>query len=261
MHDDDRMVGRLLTRREVVALFGTSSVVAMVHPAAARLAPPQAGGPAGACVVRPQQTEGPYFVDKVLNRSDIRADPSSGALKDGAPLELTFYVSRVDDGGACVALPRAQVDVWQCDAMGMYSGVRDPRFDTSAEKFLRGYQITDSAGAARFTTVYPGWYPGRAVHIHFKVRTSPGESRGDEFTSQLYFDEELTDRVHARQPYAAHPGSRTHNDRDGIFRNGGTQLMLPVSAAGEGYAGSFTVAMRHGEPAPAGRGRRGGGRG
>jgi protocatechuate 3,4-dioxygenase beta subunit len=261
MHDDDRVVGRLLTRRELVALFGTSSVVAMVHPAAARLASRQASGPPGGCVVRPQQTEGPYFVDEVLNRSDIRAEPSSGALREGARLDLTFNVSRVEDDGGCVALPGAQVDVWQCDAMGMYSGVRDPRFDTSSEKFLRGYQITDSAGVARFTTVYPGWYPGRAVHIHFKVRTSPSESRGDEFTSQVYFDEELTDRVHARQPYAAHSGSRTHNDRDGIFRNGGTQLMLPVSAAGEGYAGSFTLAMRHGERAPAGRGRRGGGRG
>ncbi len=254
MHDDDRMVGRLLTRRELVALFGTSSVVAIVHPAAARFVAQESGAPAGGCVVRPQQTEGPYFVDKVLNRSDIRAEPSTGAVKEGAPLELTFNVSQVDARGACVALPGAQVDVWQCDATGVYSGVRDPGFDTTPQKFLRGYQTTDTAGVARFVTVYPGWYPGRAVHIHFKVRTSPSEPNGYEFTSQLYFDDELTDRVHARQPYTAHSGSRTRNDRDGIFRSGGAQLMLPVSSEDDGYAGTFNLAMRAGDPA--GRGRR-----
>lgn len=255
MHQDDRMVGRLLTRRELVALFGTAGVIGMVHPAAGRQQP---GGAAGGCVVRPQQTEGPYFVDQVLNRADIRAEPSSGALKEGAPLELAFSVSQVDAGGSCVPLPGAQMDVWQCDAAGVYSGVRDRRFDTSSQKFLRGYQVTDSAGVARFTTIYPGWYPGRAVHIHFKVRTRPSESRGHEFTSQLYFDDELTDRVHARQPYSAHAGSRTRNDRDRIFRNGGAQLMLPVSPKADAYAGTFNLAMRPDDSAPAGRGRRGG---
>jgi protocatechuate 3,4-dioxygenase beta subunit len=258
MHDDDRMVGRLLTRRELVALFGTASVIAIVGRAPAG-AVSQRGGINGGCIVRPQQTEGPYFVDEVLNRSDIRTDPASSARSEGAPLMFTFNVSRVDDGGTCVPLPDAQVDVWQCDATGVYSGVRDPRFTTTDQKFLRGYQNTDSAGVARFTTIYPGWYPGRAVHIHFKVRTAPAEARGYEFTSQLYFDEALTDRVHARQPYAAHPGSRTRNERDGIFRNGGEQLMLPVSATSDGYAGAFSLVLSPGSPAPAGRGRRGGG--
>jgi protocatechuate 3,4-dioxygenase beta subunit len=257
MHHDDRMVGRLLTRRELVALFGTATGVVLVQPTSAP-GHRMARAAQGACVVRPQQTEGPYFVDQVLNRSDIRTDPASGALSEGAPLELTFNVERVDDG-ACVPLPGAQVDVWQCDAMGVYSGVRDPRFTTTDRRFLRGYQITDTAGVARFTTIYPGWYPGRAVHIHFKVRTRPSASVGYEFTSQLYFDETLTDRVHARPPYAGHTGSRTRNERDGLYRNGGAQLMLPVSSSGDGYAGTFTLAMHPGEPAPAGRGRRGGG--
>jgi protocatechuate 3,4-dioxygenase beta subunit len=257
MHDDDRMVGRLLTRRELVALFGTATGVVLVQPTSAP-GHRMARAAQGACVVRPQQTEGPYFVDQVLNRSDIRTDPATGALSEGAPLALTFNVEHVDDGGACVPLPGAQVDVWQCDAMGVYSGVRDPRFTTTDQRFLRGYQITDTPGVARFTTIYPGWYPGRAVHVHFKVRTSPSEATGYEFTSQLYFDEGLTDRVHARQPYAGHRGSRTRNERDGLYRNGGAQLMLPVSSSGDGYAGTFTLAMRPGGPVPAGgRGRRG----
>ena len=155
-------------------------------------------------------------------------------------------------------LPGAQVDIWHCDALGLYSEARDRETDTTGHQFLRGYQITDRRGAVRFNTVYPGWYRGRAVHIHFKVRT-PGENgRTDEFTSQLYFPDELTDRVHAREPYAAKKGQRLLNARDMIFREGGTQLVLPVLETNGGYAATFRIAMRPGEPeAPFGpRGRR-----
>jgi hypothetical protein len=96
------------------------------------------------------------------------------------------------------------------------------------------------------------------VHVHFKVRTSPAGAQAYEFTSQLYFDEPLTDRVHSRDPYATHSGQRTRNESDGIFRNGGQQLMLPVTEAADGYAATFNLAMRLGDPPPAGRGRRGG---
>ena len=80
------------------------------------------------------------------------------------------------------------------------SDVTDPSFNSVGKKFLRGHQMTDAAGVARFTTIYPGWYPGRTVHIHFKIRTEPAAARGYEFASQLYFDDALTDRVHARDP-------------------------------------------------------------
>ena len=255
MHDDDT-IGRLLTRRELVALFGASGVAALVGSVAAQ------GQPTGRvaavpCVVQPQQTEGPYFVDEKLNRSDVRADPGTGAMKPGAPLELTLRVSQVGADGACVALPGAQVDIWQCDALGVYSGVRDRSLDTTGQKFLRGHQIADSTGTARFTTIYPGWYPGRAVHIHFKVRTSPPAAAAYEFTSQLYFDEALTDRVFMQEPYSAHKGQRTRNEHDTIFRSGGSQLLLPATPHGNGYAGTFAVAMRLTDPPPAGRRGRG----
>lgn len=256
MQHDDGMVGRLLSRRELVALFGAAGVAAFASPLRAR----QAGAPVPGCVVRPQQTEGPYFVDEHLNRSDIRPDPATGAARPGARLGLTFTVLRVAADGACTPLPGAQVDLWHCDALGVYSDVRDRSFDTTGQTFLRGYQVTDASGTARFVTIYPGWYPGRAVHIHVKVRAQAGARRADEFTSQLYFDEGLTDRVHAGEPYSTHAGARLRNDSDRLYGNGGSQLVLPVGATDGGYSGTFVLGMRPGDSAPAGPGRARGGR-
>jgi protocatechuate 3,4-dioxygenase beta subunit len=259
MHNDDGMIGRLLTRRELVALFGSSAVAAMAHRVSGQGVTPPSATAVPACVVQPQQTEGPYFVDEKARRSDIRADLATGVVKAGAPLALTMKVSQVTPDGRCAPLPDAQVDLWQCDAMGAYSDVKDRLFDTTGQKFLRGHQITDAAGAVKFVTIYPGWYPGRAVHVHFKVRTGAG-SPAYEFTSQFYFDEQVTDRVHAREPYAAHSGQRLRNESDGIFKNGGPQLMLPVTEVAGGYATAFDLAMRPGDPPPAGRGGPGRGR-
>ncbi len=260
MHNDDSSIGRLLTRRELVALFGASAVAAvpaMTHAVAGQTPAATSGNGASPCVVQPQQTEGPYFVDEKLLRSDVRADPSTGIVKAGAPLALSLMVSQLTPDGTCAPLSGAQVDIWQCDATGAYSDVKDRLFDTTGQQFLRGHQLTDHTGGVRFVTIYPGWYPGRAVHIHFKVRTKAGASQAYEFTSQLYFDEQVTDVVHARDPYAAHTGRRMRNEQDGIFRNGGTQLLLPVIGDGQSYSASFNLAMRPGDP-PAGRGRRGG---
>jgi protocatechuate 3,4-dioxygenase beta subunit len=244
MHDDDRMVGRVLSRREVVGLLGLSGVAVLVE--SARAQAPHPAGAAPVCVVQPQQTEGPYFSDLMLNRSDVRSDPPSTALKPGAPLALTFNVTEMSASGACSALAGAQVDIWQCDALGVYSDAVDPNFKTVGQKFLRGYQVTDAKGLARFTTIYPGWYAGRAVHIHFKIRTNPKGQGGQEFTSQLYFDESMTDRVHAAAPYASKGKGRTRNEQDGIFKNGGRQLILTVNETRDGYGGSFNVALRKG---------------
>jgi protocatechuate 3,4-dioxygenase beta subunit len=179
----------------------------------------------------------------MLNRVDVRSDPPSSAPKPGARLDLTFNVTQMGANGACTALAGAHVDIWQCDAVGVYSDAKDALFNTIGQKFLRGYQLTDTNGAARFTTIYPGWYPGRAVHIHFKIRTNPKAPAGQEFTSQLYFDEALTDRVHAAPPYASKGKGRTLNEQDGIFKKGGRQLVLAVSEKSGGYAGAFNVAL------------------
>jgi protocatechuate 3,4-dioxygenase beta subunit len=247
MHSDDAMIGRLLSRREMIALLGFSGVTAFVDPLSGHehIALENAGQIASACVVQPEQTEGPYFVDEKLNRSDIRADPATGAVRPGVPLRLTFNVSQVAAGGACAALGGAVVDVWQCDALGVYSDVRDRSFNTVGQKFLRGHQITGEKGRAQFVTIYPGWYQGRAVHIHFKIRTNASGAGGQDFTSQLYFDEALTDTVHSREPYASKGQGRTKNERDGIFRKGGPQLTLALTEDRDGYAGAFNVALKH----------------
>jgi hypothetical protein len=104
------------------------------------------------CVVKPEQTEGPYFVDQQLVRSDIRVEPSTGAAKDGVPLALALTVVDVSNG-PCRPLPGATVDIWHCDAQGVYSGVTDPGFSTAGQKFLRGPQTTDAKGGAQFTTI------------------------------------------------------------------------------------------------------------
>lgn len=235
--DDDR-IGRLLSRREALGLLGAAGAAWLVAdtPASASLRPTD-------CVARPEQTEGPYFVEERLRRSDIRSDPSDGAVKSGVPLALTLFVSRLG-GGSCRPIEGAHVDVWQCDASGVYSDARDRSFNTLGQKFLRGYQVTDAEGAVRFVTIYPGWYPGRTVHVHFKIRTDPASERGYEFTSQLYFDDALTDRVHSRAPYAQRGARRTRNRDDGIFRRGGDQLMLDPAEADGGWAASFAVALQ-----------------
>jgi protocatechuate 3,4-dioxygenase beta subunit len=194
-------------------------------------------------VVRPEQTEGPYFVDERLNRSDIRSDPSDGHIIPGTMLTLTVLVSRLG-AGDCRPLEGAQVDIWHCDALGIYSDVNDPSFKTLGRKFLRGYQITDAKGEAQFVTIYPGWYEGRTVHIHVKIRTEPQAKRSYEFTSQMYFDDGLTDRIHADQPYAAKGRRNARNQDDRIFRRGGDQLMLAPTATADGYAATFAIGLQ-----------------
>ncbi|MGB3138331.1 MAG: hypothetical protein WBB18_16100, partial [Nodosilinea sp.] len=110
-----------------------------------------------ACTVRPQQTEGPFFVDEGLSRSDIRSDPAMGAVKPGVPLTLQFQVSQVGNDN-CMPLAGAVVDVWHCDATGVYSDVADRRASTVGQKFLRGSQVTNADGIVEFITIYPGWY-------------------------------------------------------------------------------------------------------
>jgi len=305
MEHDDAQVGRILSRREVLALFGaagatllvgcapdqpgsaaptsaagqpttaavpqasagataaiapttlnaeaaTSVAVAGTQAPAATQAPTAvisqptvatAGGAIPACVVRPEQTLGPYFVDEKLNRSDIRSDTSDGSVKDGVPLQLIFRVSQVGANG-CAPLSGATVDIWHCDALGIYSDVRDRSFTTVGKTFLRGYQATDANGMAQFTTIYPGWYQGRTVHIHFRVRSNAASGQSYDFTSQLYFDDAVTDQVHAQAPYASKGQRTTRNDGDGIFRAGGDQLLLALAQTTQGYAATFEIGLQ-----------------
>lgn len=238
---DDLPVGRVLSRREALAFPGATGAL-LFFGCSDSTASSTGGDPLTGCVVRPELTEGPYYVDEELNRSDIRSDPSDGSIRPGALLALTFNVSRAS-AGSCEPLANAIVDLWHCDALGVYSDVSDPGFNTAGKKFLRGYQVTGSDGVARFTTIYPGWYQGRAVHIHFKIRSSASSSSAYEFTSQLFFDDSLTDQVHAGAPYSTKGQRDMRNSEDGIYNQGGSQLILNVAQTNEGYTAAFDIAL------------------
>jgi protocatechuate 3,4-dioxygenase beta subunit len=256
------VAGHTFSRREALALIGGSGAILLTAALPAHgAAPASAPAASPSCIARPSQTEGPFFVEEALNRSDIRSDPGTGAIKPGVPLRLAFRVSRMS-GASCAPLAGAQVDIWHCDAAGRYSDVGNGRMP--GEKFLRGYQRTDAAGVAQFVTIYPGWYGGRTVHVHFKIRAAaasasmPSASMSSasmpsarapsaaiyEFTSQLYFDEALTDRVYASAPYAAGRRRSTRNADDFIFRDGGSKLMLDLAPEAAGYAATFDVGLQ-----------------
>ncbi len=227
-------------RRHLLAAAGGAA--ALFVSGASRAQAPHGDAPAPLCVLTPAQTEGPYFVDERLQRSDVRIDPADGSTRPGALLALSLRVASVD-GNGCAPLAGAIVDIWHCDAKGVYSDANDMSFSTRGSKFLRGYQVTDADGRVRFTTIYPGAYPGRAVHIHFKVRAN-ARNAPREFTSQLYFDDALTDRVHARDPYAGVGERRTRNARDGLYRQGGQALQLMLVETADGYAATYDVGVR-----------------
>ena len=261
MINDDEPIGRILSRREVLKLLGATSLAVLVGcgpdgsteqatstaaPVATSATAPEAAATTASevaavpsCVVRPEQTEGPYFVDERLNRSDIRTDPGTGEVKAGLPLALTFAVSQISEG-ACTPFPGAIVDIWHCDAAGAYSDVSDAGFDTTGQQWLRGYQVTDENGLAQFTSIFPGWYSGRTVHIHFKIRTGFDEDNTYEFTSQLFFDKTLVDQVYAQEPYAAKGQQDTLNSTDSIYSD---ELLLAATMNDANVATTFDIAL------------------
>lgn len=251
LDNDDAPIGRVLSRREILALFSAAGAATLLSACAplnvpgattsstevAAVASTNATLPIG-CVVRPELTEGPLFVEEDLNRSDIRLDPSNGNVSEGVQFDLIFNITQLNDS-ACVPLSGVQVDIWHCDAEGVYSDTDQLGFQTVGQKFLRGYQVTDDRGVVKFTTIYPGWYVGRAVHIHFKIRTDDGY----DFTSQLFFDDTLTDEVFTAAPYNTRGERNLRNTDDGIFNQSGDQLMLTVNKVGTGYAATFDIAL------------------
>lgn len=246
---NDRLFAKIIRRRDVLALFrATGTALFVVGCTSKKSSFAQTSTNKTVlpnCIVTPKQTEGPYFVDEKLNRSDIRLDPTDGKIVEGIPLQLTLRVSGVGNN-SCTPVAGAIVDIWHCDAMGVYSDVTDRSFDTVGKKFLRGYQVTDNNGAVKFTTIYPGWYPGRTVHIHFKVRAADTSGQSYEFTSQLYFDDAVSDRIYTQPPYANKGKRNQTNEQDGIFQRGGESLLLSLTENQQGVAATFDIGLQMG---------------
>ncbi|WP_331770051.1 protocatechuate dioxygenase (plasmid) [Embleya sp. NBC_00888] len=232
---------------------------------------------AGTCTLTPQTTQGPYYFDADKIRSDIRED------RAGTRLRLAV---RVQDSETCQAIPNAVVEIWHCDAAGLYSGAESlsggggggggpsgggggsggpgggpppsgapggappsgapgggagggggqgdltPQDD---KRYLRGAQVTDNQGIVQFTTIWPGWYRGRTVHVHAMVHVDNERT----LTTQLMMDEALNSAVFAEQPYAKHTGRDTFNDGDNIYK---PTMLLKVVQDGDGHLGVITLA-------------------
>jgi protocatechuate 3,4-dioxygenase beta subunit len=196
---------------------------------------PDGGAPdAGAlCQVYPEQTVGPYYLDLGMLRRDVTEG------KPGAPLGVIVNVIRASD---CAPLQGVAVDIWQCDADGVYSGFPGQLggLDTTGMTFLRGTQVTDGQGQVRFDTIYPGWYPGRTTHIHFKVHPT----KNTEAVSQFYFDEAITAQIYATAPYAARGPKDTPNSSDGPFNSGmNPPVVTPTAEPPAGWLAVFTVSV------------------
>src|SRR4051794_5362809 len=181
------------------------------------------------CVLTPELTEGPYYLTGEPERRDVTE------AKAGTPLRLQLTVA---DATRCTPIPGAVVEIWHADAQGVYSGFGD---GTSNRTFLRGSQVTDANGVATFDTIYPGWYQGRATHIHMKARQTKAASQVH--TGQMFFDESVNDAVYGGTAYARQ-GRRTTNAQDGIYRDGGAQSMVTVTKNGDGYVGTMVIGIR-----------------
>jgi len=214
------------TRRSSLVRFGGLFLVAAgLDRASSGYAAIETG--AVQCVLTPELTEGPYYIAGEKLRRDIR-DGHRGTL-------LTLRL-KVLDASTCAPIKGAAVDIWHADAAGVYSGFGE---GAGSRTFMRGIQKTNRDGLALFTTVYPGWYPGRAVHIHVKVHVGGSVVH----TGQLFFPDAVTAKAYRVPPYSSRPGPQTTNARDAIFVNGGKRSMLNLTKNGSGYIGAISMGV------------------
>jgi protocatechuate 3,4-dioxygenase beta subunit len=222
---------RLTRRGSLLRLGGFAA--ALLGAGEWKLEDAEGAGPAAvasgavSCVLTPEQTEGPYYVPNERVRRNIT---------DGHPGTPLLLRATVVDASTCRPIRRAAVDVWHADAAGVYSG-----FGSGAANrtFMRGVQRTDAHGLALFRTVYPGWYPGRTVHIHVKVHIGGNVVH----TGQLYFPDAITDAAYRKAPYSGRPSRDTRNETDSVFRNGGRRSMLTVRKTGGTYIAAITMGV------------------
>lgn len=203
---------------------------------------------AAVCTLTKEMTEGPYYLDGQYVRTDITEG------KTGFPLKLALTV--VDDS-TCAPLSNALVEIWHSDVLGEYSGFvgNNGHSEPDSGTFMRGGVLTNSSGLANITTVFPGWYRGRCIHIHVKVHTnvtltSDGSFTGGRelHTGQLFFDETLSTRVAALSPYTTNTVTRTTLTQDSIYDGGGAASgLLTLTALGSspsaGYTGTLTLGV------------------
>jgi protocatechuate 3,4-dioxygenase beta subunit len=217
-----------LTRRDAILTAGGAGLAAAFGARALRFLGEDAEA-ATTCLLTPEVTEGPYWVDHNLTRRDVREG------KAGLPLVIRFTVL---NARMCRPIRNADVEIWHCDAVGAYSGV-----DGASTRFLRGHQRSNAAGKAEFLTIFPGWYRGRTPHIHMKVHVG-----GDTVhTGQVFFNERVTAAVYRQAPYSSRGRYDTPHARDMIYREAGgatAELKLTRRTGGrKGYLGTIAIGV------------------
>jgi protocatechuate 3,4-dioxygenase beta subunit len=218
-----------ISRRRSLAAFGGFLAAAAGWKAQSSDGAGPAGVASGAvsCVLAPEQTQGPYYVPGAKVRRNITEG------RAGTPLTLR---ATVVDASTCKPIKGASVDVWHADAAGAYSGVGQDVGKT----FMRGIQKTPAGGLATFKTVYPGWYPGRTVHIHVIVHVGGNVVH----TGQLYFPDTVTDAAYKKAPYASRGARDVRNANDSVYRNGGKKSLVAIHGDGAGgYVASIVMGV------------------
>jgi len=236
----------IATRRGVLGLLSasTATLLSPAARAAAETSPPPAGID-DACILTPQSESGPYYLDPKLVRADIAED------RPGVPLALRL---RVIEAGSCAPISGARVDIWHCDARGIYSGYPGQsdthKLDQTGKTFLRGTQMADASGWAAFKTIYPGWYAGRATHIHFKVFLDDTTV----LTGQTFFPEALNEFIYGNVPdYTGRPKQRlviNANDRVASDADPDHRAYCAVKEERDRYLAMLTLAVNRSAATP-----------
>jgi protocatechuate 3,4-dioxygenase beta subunit len=238
MHDHKQ---KRISRREIISALTAAGAAAVAGAcgSASATAPTPAGGTgtgssgtsSGACVVSNSETEGPYpdRTGMINNAAFYRQDITEG--KPGTP--LTLDLTLVNAANGCAPVPNATIEVWQCDAAGAYSEYSAPG------TFLRGLQKTDANGKAAFTTIYPGWYTGRAPHIHLEVFVNGSSVK----TTQMAFPESVSTGVYSQGVYASRGANFTRNSTDNVFSDGTTNEMATLNGS---PSGGYTATLQIG---------------
>ena len=252
MHDDDRPAptSRRIGRREALTTLGGLGLSGALGASGALggLSWTDTADGAATCVLSPEVTEGPYWIQNGITRRDIRGS------RPGLPLEIVFTVQ---DARTCEPIRNADVEIWHCDAGGVYSGFErasqggpggggppgGAQEPTDSKRYLRGHGRSDSAGRVRFLTIFPGWYRGRTPHIHLKVHVG-----GDVVhTGQVFFNERTTAAVYRQSPYRSHGQPDTSHAEDSIYAEAGrSRAVLRLRRRGRakrGYRGAITLGV------------------
>ena len=231
-----------VSRRDAIGLLGFGGAALTVGCGSESSASPTAttgdtttGGTntTGACATTPTETIGPYPSLTNFVRSDIREG------KSGLPLALTIAV--VNANNSCSPVANAAVDIWQCDAEGRYSEYAQPGYNGTGQTFLRGIQTTDASGRVTFTTIFPGWYQGRATHIHVQVKVNGATVK----VTQIAFAESVIAAVYATGVYASKGRNPTSNAGDMVFADSLASELATITGGDttSGYTATFTVGI------------------